>query len=177
MRAVLLSFSLCWLSLLPVTPVARAAPQTAEPAKVVRVVKVEAGPVIDGILDDPVWRQAEVITDFHQIRPGDGAAPSEPTEVYLLFSPNALYVGARMYDSEPERIAAPTVRHGQGLGSDDRLVVILDPFNTGRAGYRFETNANGVRHDALYENVNSFQSEWTVIWDVAASIFEQGWMA
>ena len=72
---------------------------------------------------------------------------------------------------------APTNRHGQGLGPDDRLVVILDPFNTGRSGYRFETNANGVRHDALYQNINSFQSDWTVIWDTAASIDETGWVA
>ena len=45
-----------------------------------------------------------------------------------LFGQNdndALYVGARMYDSEPERIAAPTNRHGQGLYNDDRLVIIL----------------------------------------------------
>ena len=82
-----------------------------------------------------------------------------------------------MYDSEPERIAAPTMRHGLELGNDDRLVVILDPFNTRRGGYRFQTNANGVRDDAVYDDVDSFQREWTVIWDAAASIFENGWMA
>ena len=61
-----------------------------------------------------------------------------------------------MYDSEPHLIASPTIRHNQGLGSDDRLVVILDPFNTRRVGYRFETNLNGVRHDALYTSISSF---------------------
>jgi len=55
--------------------------------------------------------------------------------------------------------------------------VILDPFNTGRSGYRFETNANGVRHDALYTSTNSFNNDWTVIWDTAASIDETGWIA
>ena len=147
------------------------------PDKVVRVVRIDSALLIDGLLDDGVWEEAEVITDFHQIRPGDGTEPSERTEVYLLYDDDALYIGARMYDSEPERIAAPTMRHGQGLGNDDRLVVILDPFNTGRSGYRFETNSNGVRHDALYDNVNSFESEWTVIWDAAAAVFENGWTA
>ncbi len=156
---------------------AAAPAQNGEARKVVRVARVDSAPVIDGRLDDAVWAQAGVITDFHQIRPGDGTPPSEPTAVYLVYTDDALYIGARMYDSEPDRIAAPTMRHGQGLGDDDRLVVILDPFNTGRGGYRFETNANGVRHDALYENVSSFQSEWTVIWDAAASIFDGGWMA
>lgn len=166
--------------LLAVLPALDATGQTApasEPRKSVRMVRVDTPPVIDGKLDDTVWQQAEVITDFHQIRPGDGAPTSEPTEVYLLYDDDAFYIGARMYDSEPELIVAPTMRHGQGLGPDDRLVVILDPFNTGRSGYRFETNANGVRHDALYTNVSSFQSDWTVIWDTAASIDERGWVA
>src|SRR5688572_25467815 len=145
--------------------------------KVVRVVRIDSPPVIDGRLDEAVWGQAEVITDFHQIRPGDGTEPSERTEVYLIYGDDALYIGARMFDSEPDRIAAPTVRHGQGLGRDDRLVVILDPFNTRRGGYRFETNLNGVRHDALYDNPDSFNSNWTVIWDTAATVFDGGWIA
>ena len=159
----------------PGTALAQVEPDDSR--KSVHVVRVASAPTIDGLLDEAVWDEAEVITDFHQIRPGDGAEPSERTEVYLIYDDDALYIGARMYDSEPERIAAPTMRHGQGLGSDDRLVVILDPFNTRRGGYRFETNANGIRHDALYEQVDSFESEWTVIWDVAASIFESGWIA
>ncbi|WP_428096325.1 DUF5916 domain-containing protein [Candidatus Rariloculus sp.] len=145
--------------------------------KSVRVVRTISPPSIDGRLDDAVWQDAEVITDFHQIRPGDGAEPSEPTEVYVLYDDDAFYIGARLHDSEPDRVAAPTIRHGQGLGGDDRLVVIFDPFNTGRSGYRFETNANAVRHDALYQNVNNFENEWSVIWEVAASIDEQGWLA
>src|SRR5687767_5427891 len=146
-------------------------------SKVVRAVRIDSPPVIDGRLDEAVWGQADVITDFHQIRPGNGTPPSERTEVYLLYGSDALYIGARMYDSEPDRIAAPTVRQGQGLGRDDRLVVILDPFNTQRGGYRFETNTNGVRHDALYDSPDSFNSNWTVIWDTASSIFDNGWTA
>ncbi|MDH3533456.1 MAG: carbohydrate binding family 9 domain-containing protein [Gammaproteobacteria bacterium] len=145
--------------------------------KSVRVVRVDAAPLIDGKLDDAAWAQAEVLTDFHQTRPRSGAEPSDPTEVYLVYDDDALYIGARMYDSEPQRIAAPTVRHGQGLGRDDRIVIILDPFHTGRGAYRFETNANGIRHDALYDSVSSFESEWTVIWESAADYFDGGWEA
>ena len=163
--------------LLPAVALAQAAADNGTSTKVVRVVRVDAAPVIDGRLDDAVWSQAEVITDFHQIRPGNGTEPSERTEVYVVYGDDALYIGARMFDSEPDRIAAPTVRHGQGLGRDDRLVIILDPFNTQRGGYRFETNSNAVRHDALYDNPDSFNSNWTVIWDSAATIFDKGWIA
>jgi len=145
--------------------------------KQVQAVRVANAPIVDGKLDDSVWKQAVAITDFHQIRPGDGAEPSEPTEVYVVYTDDALYIGARMADSEPQLIAAPTIRHGQGLGPDDRLVVILDPFNSSRTGYRFETNLNGVRHDALYQNITSFSADWSTIWDVKTSRDENGWNA
>jgi len=149
----------------------------ADANKEVRVIRVESVPVIDGKLDDAVWIEAEVLTDFHQARPRSGAEPSDPTELYLIYDDDALYIGARMYDSEPDRIAAPTVRHGQGLGRDDRIVIILDPFHSGRGAYRFETNANGIRHDALYDSLSSFESDWTVIWESRADYFDGGWEA
>lgn len=140
-------------------------------------VRVTTPPRVDGILDDEVWQQAELVTDFHQIRPGQGTATSEPTELYVVYTEDALYIAARMYDSNPELISAPTIRHGQGLPFDDRLVVILDPFNQGRAGYRFETNLNGVRHDALYENTTSFRLDWNTIWETATSVEDDAWVA
>lgn len=142
-----------------------------------RAVKVSTPPVIDGILDDAVWAEAEVLRDFHQTRPGDGTPPSEPTELLVLYTEDAMYVAARMADREPHLIAAPTIRHNQGLGPDDRLVLILDPFNTQRTGYRFETNLNAVRHDALYTTQSSFQGDWSTIWDVATSVYDSGWIA
>jgi hypothetical protein len=98
-------------------------------AKSFRAVRVNTAPILDGKLDDTVWQQANVVTDFHQNRPGDHATPSEPTELYVVYTSDALYIAARMYDSDPDLIAAPTLRHGQGMPFDDRLVIILDPFN------------------------------------------------
>jgi hypothetical protein len=163
----------CGLALLG--PDVFAQPGGPEQAKFAQATRTATAPVIDGRLDDEVWQQARVIDDFHQIRPGNGAQPSERTEIYLLYDDHALYVGARLWDSEPEQIAASTLRHNQRLGADDRLAVIIDPFNTGRGGYRFETNANGVRHDMLYQNVSQTNAEWSVIWEVESRIDEQGW--
>jgi hypothetical protein len=156
---------------------AQAQTNNPENLKEFRATRVDTPPVLDGRLDDEVWQRSDVIDDFHQIRPGDGTEPSEKTQVYMVYTEDALYIGARMYDSNPELIAAPVIRHNQGLPGDDRLVIILDPFNTRRVGYRFETNLNAVRHDALYQNITSFTGDWVAIWDVAADTFEEGWIA
>ena len=95
----------------------------------------------------------------------------------MIYTTDALYVGARMFDSEPDQIAAPTLRHGQGMPFDDRLVIILDPFNQGRAGYRFETNLNAARHDSLYTTPFRFTLDWNTIWEAATSVDGNSWIA
>ena len=152
-------------------------PAETNAPKQFRAARVETPPIVDGVLDDTVWSAAEVITDFHQTRPGNGTPTSERTEVYVVYTDDALYIAARMFDSEPNLIAAPVIRHGLGMPSDDRLVVILDPFNSRRAGYRFETNLNAARHDALYTSASSFTLDWNTIWDASARVDGNSWVA
>jgi hypothetical protein len=51
----------------------------------VRPVRARSAPVIDGRLDDAVWRDAARITDFVQRQPLDGAAATEATDVAWSF--------------------------------------------------------------------------------------------
>ncbi|MFM1886964.1 MAG: hypothetical protein RL026_2121 [Pseudomonadota bacterium] len=150
----------------------------AEPAarKAITAVRVATPAVIDGRLDEAWWADAALIDDMAQIRPGDGAPGSERTEVLVAYDADNLYIGARMYDSGGKAaIAANILRQNERLMADDRIAVILDPFNSGRAGYRFETNLNGVRNDQLYTGISSFNSDWSVIWDTKAVLTDYGW--
>jgi len=75
---------------------------------------------MDSVLDDPQWQEAHKVTDLHQIPPSSSAEPSEPTELYVFYTEDALYVAARIYDRDPEQISAPRIRDGQGVPFDDR---------------------------------------------------------
>ena len=148
-----------------------------ETEKSITIVRTETPPTIDGILGDEAWSQAAVISDFLQSKPLEGAEPTERTEIYLLYDDNMLYIAGRFWDSEPERIAAGTLRHRWNrLGDDDRIAVVLSPYNDQRSGYKFETNANGVKHEAIYQNVSQNLPAWDTIWDAASSINEEGWV-
>lgn len=145
--------------------------------KSVQVVRASTPPVIDGVLDEAVWQTAAVVDDLHEIEPVEYAEPSERTVVYILYDNDSLYIGARMFDRDPEQITARIMRQGEQVFGDDFFNVNIDPFYDRRSGYRFLTNANGVRQEGIFQNVTENQWEWQGIWYVASSIDDQGWAA
>jgi len=155
---------------------AQQGPEGDAPAKSVRIQRAAEPPPIDGVLDEEVWQRAPVIDDFHQITPVEFDAPTERTEVYVLYDRDALYIGARLYDSQPSLINARILRQGQAIGSDDRFFVHIDPFNTRRSGYLFGVNPNGVRYDGIFEGVTQRSFDWDGIWQAAARITPEGWV-
>jgi hypothetical protein len=158
---------------------AAAQPQTGRDLsqKTLHVVRATTAPTIDGVLDEAVWSAAARIDDLHQVTPQEYAVPSERTEVLVLYDDDALYVAARLYDSEPAAITAQNLRQNDNIGEDDRFFVTLDPFNSRRSGYFFGVNPNGVRQDGLYQNVSESNRAWDGIFQAAARRFDQGWIA
>jgi hypothetical protein len=133
-------------------------------------------PVIDGNLDEEVWRMAPVISDFHQIRPDDNGVPSEKTEVQIARSDEFIYVAFKAYDSDIENLSAKGFIQGQNFFSDDRLAVYIDSFNDRRNCYFFQVNGNGIRRDALLGN-DYFIEDWSTIWYANTQRYDWGWSA
>src|SRR5690606_22216883 len=48
-------------------------------------------PRIDGVLDDAIWQQFEPIRDFVQLTPDEGAAPTQPSAVWVAYDESNLY--------------------------------------------------------------------------------------
>ena len=143
----------------------------------VRMVRTTTPPVIDGKLDDAAWATAALVDNLHQTSPIEYAVPEERSEIYLLYDDETLYVGARLYDPEPDKITANNLRQADNVGQDDRFYITIDPFNTRRSGYFFGLNPNGVRADGLYQNVTDFYGAWDSIFFAEAGRFEGGWIA
>jgi hypothetical protein len=114
-------------------------------------VHIENGETIhlDGVLDEPAWQRATSAEGFRQKDPVEGADPSERTEVRVILDNNDLYIGAILYDRDPDGIVAFQKRRDAFLFTDDRFMVILDTFLDGRTGYYFETNPAGVLGDGI----------------------------
>ena len=131
---------------------------------------------IDGRLDEPAWAQGRVVDGFVQRDPIEGSEPTERTEAIVLYDDEALYVGARLYDSMPDSIVARLGRRDADLESD-HFVVLLDPYFDRRSGYYFGLNAAGTLYDGVLLNDEWDDSDWDGVWQGRVHRTEDGWTA
>lgn len=134
-------------------------------------------PVIDGLVDDDVWARADVVTDFLQREPVEAAAPSERTEVRILYDEDNIYIAFVMYDSEPDKISASDLRRDSRLGADDTIAVLFDTYHDHRNGFLFRVNPLGTKYDATLKDERQLNAQWDEKWEAAARITERGWEA
>ena len=146
-----------------------------ESRKSATIVRTSTLPTLDGRLHEPVWGNALVIDDLHQYDPIDHGEPSEHSEFYLLYDDENLYIGARLFDNNPSGIAARQLIQGQSVEADDRVELIIDPFNNMRSGYKFQVNPNGVRYDGVFEGPIRVNPDWDGIWYAESVVDDQGW--
>ena len=118
--------------------------------RVLRALRLGAGEevTIDGRLDEEVWRRAQPTTDFRQSEPETGAPATERTKVRIVFNSDSLYIGAELYDSDPNRLLGNQMARDGDLSADDRFMWTLDPFYAQTSGYFFEINPAGAMGDA-----------------------------
>jgi hypothetical protein len=126
-------------------------PEKARPVVIPRFAKP---PVIDGKLDDEIWKTAVVLKDFYQTNPGDNIAPSKPTEALIGYDSKFIYFAFHAYD-DPAKIRATIAKRDQ-VFNEDNMRLFLDTFNDKRKAYVFGFNPLGVQQDGVMtENGNT----------------------
>ena len=132
---------------------------------------------LDGKLDEPFWKNIIGINDFLMQEPIEGGKPTENTIIKIAYDENYLYIGAVLYDSEPDGIKAFKMRKDAPLNTDDRFMWILDTYLDGRNAYFFEINPRGLMGDGLLSigQGRSLNKDWDGIWRPWTYIGDFGW--
>ena len=84
---------------------------------------------VDGRIDESIWDAAPVLTGFTQYDPSEGVPASQPTEVRVFVTDDAIYLGIKAFDSDPDGIRATMTERDQVTRSNDYIRVVLDTFN------------------------------------------------
>jgi hypothetical protein len=82
--------------------------------------------VIDGVLDEPAWALAQPTGDFFQQFPDEFSPATERNEVRFLYDDDMLYIGAMLYDREPDRLIIDSLRRDFSNFQNDTFLIALD---------------------------------------------------
>ena len=131
---------------------------------------------IDGRIDPEEWRGAQRIDDFRLTQPLSRAAASQPTEAWLLATPDGLAVAFRNHQpAGVPRLRQHTQRDGNA--TVDRVNLYVDFDGDGRAGYNFTVTLANSIVDTTITSENQFNDDWDGDWRHATAEDEGGWSA
>ncbi len=143
-----------------------------------RATRIPEPIVLDGKLDEPVYSQVPAVGDFIQQEPREGEPATEKTEAWVLFDDENIYVSARCWDSQPEKMVINEMRRDNfNIFQNENVTLVFDTFYDQRNGFFFQTNPLGaLRDQAVGDEGQTNNQDWNTVWEVKASIFDQGWM-
>ena len=117
----------------------------------VRIPRFEAQVKIDGVLDEPVWNRAAMLTGFSQYRPVDGRPAEDSTAVLVWYAPDAIYFGIRAFERHGAVVRA-TLADRDNIDSDDNVAILLDTYLDHRRATMFAVNPLGVQQDGVWSD-------------------------
>ncbi|MBK9216647.1 MAG: carbohydrate binding family 9 domain-containing protein [Chloracidobacterium sp.] len=145
-------------------------PEKSRPVVIAKTAKM---PIIDGRIDDDVWKQASVFKDFYQVYPGDNIAPSKPTEVYILYDEKNLYVAFKCWDDR-DKIRATVAKRDNVFG-EDNVRMWLDTYNDQRRAYVLGFNPLGIQQDGILTEGSGADFSVDIVMESKGVIEDWGW--
>ena len=91
----------------------------------VDIPRAQAQLVIDGDLFEKAWAKSVPLSPFYQA--DSITQPNEPTQGFLLWDDQYLYIGARMYDSQMKGVQITQTNPDSSVWLDDTLEILVDP--------------------------------------------------
>lgn len=114
--------------------------------------KVSRLPVIDGKMDDEIWKNAQEINGFEIINGKQGEKATQQTRAYVIHDERYLYIAFECLEQDMAKIRAQTFRYDdRDILFDDRMEILLDVGHDHKNIIRLVVNSNGITYDTKLE--------------------------
>ena len=143
--------------------------------KTVQIQRTDTAPVIDGELDDAVWKNAQIATDFVMLRPNNGTPIPEnlKTEVKFAYDDKAIYVAAYLYDDKMSEVPMEFTTR-DNFGQVDFFLVSFSPMNDAINAVEFVVMPTGNQADMIVSSSGE-DSSWNGVWESKVKVKDNGW--
>lgn len=135
-----------------------------KPGSELRIRKTLDAIKLDGVLDEPAWKTAQVATDFFMNFPYDTALAPFQTEARLTFDEHNLYVSYVCYDDD-SRDLMQSLRRDFDFDGTDNIGIYLGPYNDRINGFYFQITPFGVQAEGTIAGGGSDDGAYSDTWD------------
>jgi hypothetical protein len=130
-------------------------------------------PRIDGEID-PVWAEADSVSDFEQSEPFYGKPPTERTVVRLLGTDEALYC---LMVCHHEKAPIQDIAGVFDQASGDGVSLMIDTFHDKQTAYRFWVSASGAQSDSrMVDDGRNRDYSWDGVWFAQSRVHSWGYV-
>ena len=161
-------------------------PLTARAQERITIQRIQGEIKFDGAIDDACWDNVQPL-QMVMHTPTFGNQPTEKSEVMICYDNTYLYVGARLFDSDPSKMLISSKKRDELEVASEELMMIFDSFNDKENGLGFATTPTGLRSDFTISKdamgmegdprKGPFNMSWNTFWDVKTTKNEKGWFA
>ena len=162
--------------------------------KQLKAIKTTENIKVNGILDEKAWGEAMVASDFITYSPTIGQISRKRSEVKILYNNKALYIGAILYDNNPQDIPKGLCARDEITMNADYFHVSLNPHSDSQNMFEFIVSSSNVQVDRnrINEASDDFQSDdnghgqstsdgefdinWDAVWESEVKITPYGWV-
>ncbi len=141
-----------------------------------RIAETRAPVVVDGLLEEDAWKNAEPAKDFFMVSPMDTSFAKVLTEVRMSYDKDNLYISAICYQPNARSYAVESLRRDFAYTKNDNFILILDPFDDQTNGFTFGVNAAGAQWDGLIFNSNGYDLSWDNKWYSEVKHYDDRWV-
>ena len=125
-------------------------------------------PVIDGKLDDNCWLEGKWENNFTQYSPTEGEKVSQQTSFKIRYDFNNIYIGAKCFDLEPEKM--DPIFNSRDVFSGDMIGFAFDSFYDKKTGYEFVMTSAGQKLDLKHIGDYKWDFNWNAVWGMVKSL-------
>ena len=142
-----------------------------------QIKKTSENIIIDGVLNEIIWKNVNVAKDFFMITPVDTGKSTQFSEARMTFDKEFIYIAIIFYNNSVKgKYIVESLKRDFSFGKNDNFIVAIDPFNNQSTGFAFGLNAYGAQWDGTMYNGRNVDLNWDTKWYSEVKFDEEKWI-
>jgi hypothetical protein len=138
--------------------------------------KTKENIVLDGELNETVWRTAELATNFHMNIPYDDRPATMESEVRMTYDEENFYFAITCFDGQ-DGYVVQSLRRDWDWPLNENFSIYLDPYNDFTNGFSFGITPYGVQREGTIDEGTNVNEDWDNKWFSNVKRYDDRWVA